>query len=69
MSPKNWILIWTCLNTSRMSFNFPPFLGANNLSGYGALVTNDLGGSLTIGVTIDGSASFSLLVSPFCLLS
>ena len=67
MVSKNGILIWTCLNTSRMSSNCPPFVGINNLSGYGALGTNDLGGSLTIVVTIDGSESLSSLLSPFSL--
>jgi hypothetical protein len=32
MVSKNGIFIWTCLNTSRMFSNFPPFLGACNLS-------------------------------------
>jgi hypothetical protein len=53
IASKNGILIWTCLNTSRMFSNFPSFF-ANNLLGYSALDTSDLGGSLTMGVTVDG---------------
>jgi hypothetical protein len=62
MASKNGILIWTCSNTSRMSSNFPSFLGANNLSGYGALGTKDLGRSSTMGVALGDSALLSSLL-------
>ena len=62
MASKKGMLIWTCLNTSIMSSNFPSFLGACSLSGYGTLGTNDQGGSFTIGVAVDGSASLSSLL-------
>jgi hypothetical protein len=60
------MLICTCLNTSKMSSNFPPFLGTSNLSGYGALGTKDLGGISIVGVAVDGSASFSSVLPLSC---
>jgi hypothetical protein len=52
-------LICTCLNTSKMSSNFEPFLGAVSLSGNGALGTNFWGLPLAIGTTVSGPRSLS----------
>jgi hypothetical protein len=59
MAFRNGMLICTCLNTSKMSSNFEPFLGAVSLSGNGALGTNFWGLPLAIGTTVSGPRSLS----------
>ena len=68
IASKNGMFIWTCLNSSKILANCAFFFGAFNLSRYGAFGINDYGGSLTMGVIVDGSAPLSsLLSSPFSL--
>jgi hypothetical protein len=44
-------------NTSKISANYAFFFEAFNLSGYGVFGINDLRGSSTVGMALEGSAS------------